>query len=212
MLRNGFSIRHERREVMGATTRLYLGATDSTGYVDVPTEQIASIEPDAPASSQVAPSTTNDSLIANASGRTGIDPDLISSVIQQESGFNPHAKSPKGAQGLMQLMPGTAAGLGVKNAFDPESNVNAGTEYLRELLLRNNLDLARALAAYNAGQQRVTQYRGVPPYRETRTYVSRIIRDFNRKKIAQRLSSTKKIPPPSDASAVVPASPAGPAK
>ena len=91
----------------------------------------------------------------------------------------------KGAQGLMQLMPGTASQLGVPNAFDPEANVEGGTKYLRELLERYNFDLVKALAAYNAGPQRVEQFGGVPPYYETRAYVARVVRDFNKKKAAQ---------------------------
>jgi soluble lytic murein transglycosylase-like protein len=107
-------------------------------------------------------------------------------VIHAESGFNPRALSPKGAQGLMQLMPKTAANLGVANAFDPGANVEGGTRYLRELLELYNFDIPKALAAYNAGPLRVKQYRGVPPYSETRAYVARIIRDFNRKKLAEQ--------------------------
>lgn len=188
LLSNGFSIRHERRETMGAVTRLYLGTDDSAGYVDVPTQQIAAIEAETPApmaqSAAKAPST--DDVVAAASSKTGIDPDLISSVIEAESGFNSHAVSRKGARGLMQLMPATAAQLGVKDAFDPQENVQGGSMYLRDLLIQNHLDLARALAAYNAGPQRVAQYHGVPPYYETHAYVSRVIRDFNRKKLAQQ--------------------------
>jgi membrane-bound lytic murein transglycosylase MltF len=85
----------------------------------------------------------------------------------------------------MQLMPGTASQLGVPNAFDPQANVDGGTRYLRELLERYNFDLVKALAAYNAGPQRVEQFGGVPPYYETRAYVARIVKDFNKKKIAQ---------------------------
>jgi len=110
----------------------------------------------------------------------------VNSVIKAESGFNTHAVSPKGAQGLMQLMPGTASKLGVPNAFDPQANVEGGTKYLRELLERYNFDLVKALAAYNAGPQRVEQFGGVPPYYETRAYVARIVRDFNKKKAAQK--------------------------
>jgi soluble lytic murein transglycosylase-like protein len=106
-------------------------------------------------------------------------------VIKAESGFNVRAVSPKGAQGLMQLMPGTASQLGVPNAFDPQANVEGGTRYLRELLERYNFDLVKALAAYNAGPQRVEQFGGVPPYYETRAYVARIVKDFNKKKVAQ---------------------------
>src|SRR5262249_23875533 len=119
---------------------------------------------------------------------------LIESVIHAESSFNPNAVSPKGAQGLMQLMPGTAAELGVNNAFDPRSNVEGGTRYLQQLLIQYNNDLAKALAAYNAGPHRVQQYNGIPPYRETQNYVSKIITDFNRKKIAEGV-----VPPPAPA-------------
>jgi soluble lytic murein transglycosylase-like protein len=86
----------------------------------------------------------------------------------------------------MQLMPQTANDLGVNNSFDPDANVEGGTRYLRELLERYDFDIVKALAAYNAGPKRVEQYRGVPPYYETRAYVARIIRDFNRKKLAEQ--------------------------
>lgn len=125
-------------------------------------------------------------VVGAASDRYRLDPDLVNSVIRAESGFKVHAVSPKGAQGLMQLMPGTASKLGVSNAFDPAANVDGGTRYLRELLEQYNFDLIKALAAYNAGPQRVDQYKGVPPYRETRLYVASIVRDFNRKKLAQQ--------------------------
>ena len=124
-------------------------------------------------------------MVNSASGRYRLDPDLVNSVIKAESGFNVRAVSPKGAQGLMQLMPGTASQLGLPNAFDPQANVEGGTKYLRELLERYNFDLVKALAAYNAGPQRVEEFGGVPPYYETRAYVARIVRDFNKKKAAQ---------------------------
>jgi soluble lytic murein transglycosylase-like protein len=191
MLTNGFSLRHERREQRGSSTRLFLSAGDDS-YVDVPTDQITSFEHDTtppparatqPAPPKKAAAQDVKRIVSNAGDRHQIDADLIASVIQAESNFNPRAVSPKGAQGLMQLMPGTASQLGVTNAFEPETNVDAGTRYLRELLLRYNGDIAKALAAYNAGAHRVQQYNGVPPYRETRAYVARIIRDFNRKKL-----------------------------
>jgi soluble lytic murein transglycosylase-like protein len=125
-------------------------------------------------------------IVNAASTRSQVDADFIASVIRAESGNNPHAVSPKGAQGLMQLMPGTASKLGVKNSFDPTENVDGGVRYLRELLLLYNNDMVKVLAAYNAGPQRVQQYKGVPPYRETHAYVARVINDYNRKKLAQR--------------------------
>jgi soluble lytic murein transglycosylase-like protein len=91
----------------------------------------------------------------------------------------------------MQLMPQTASRLGVANSFDPGDNLEGGTRYLRELLERYNFDLIKALAAYNAGPGRVEQYHGVPPYYETQAYVARIIRDFNRKKLAERKAALK---------------------
>ena len=194
VLRNGFSIRHERREVVGAVTRLYLGA-DRDGYVDVPTDEIDRFEKDlSPSTAGSTPRNAQQmsEVINEVSGRHHLDPDLINSVIHAESGFNPRAVSPKGAQGLMQLMPQTASKLGVGNAFDPSANVEGGTRYLRELLERYNFDLIKALAAYNAGPQRVEQYHGVPPYYETQAYVARIIRDFNRKKLAERKAVASK--------------------
>jgi len=121
-----------------------------------------------------------------------VDPDLIRSVIKAESGFNPRAVSPKGAQGLMQLMPATANQLGVKDAFAPGENIEGGTRYLRDLLVLYNNDMAKALAAYNAGPQRVAQYNGVPPYRETHAYVARVIKDFNSTKLAARAAAKPK--------------------
>jgi soluble lytic murein transglycosylase-like protein len=133
-------------------------------------------------------------VVQSASGRYRLDPDLVNSVIKAESGFNARAVSPKGAQGLMQLMPGTASQLGVPNAFDPQANVEGGTKYLRELLERYNFDLVKALAAYNAGPQRVEQFGGVPPYYETRAYVARVVRDFNKKKAAEEKAAPSSSP------------------
>ena len=192
-LRNGFSIRHERHEAQGETTRLYLGSDASSGYVDVATAQIEGFEA-APPDVSTAPAPAKMdlvSIIQNASASSQIDADFIASVIRAESANNPHAVSRKGAQGLMQLMPQTANNLGVKDSFDPAANVDGGVRYLRELLLQYKGDAAKALAAYNAGPKRVQQYHGVPPYRETHAYVARIINDYNRKKIAQAKQQTK---------------------
>lgn len=206
ILKNGFSISHKRREVIGEITRLYTSA-DGSNFVDIQTEDIDhfEIEPDPPAPSPslpvsgarlaspgkaslpfpVRPKTDLTELVNETSGRYRLDPDLVNSVIKAESAFNSHAVSPKGAQGLMQLMPGTASQLGVPNAFDPQANVEGGTHYLRELLEKYNFDIAKALAAYNAGPQKVDRYGGVPPYYETRAYVAKVVRDFNKKKAAQ---------------------------
>src|SRR5246127_5372940 len=209
VLKNGFAIKHERREIVGELTRLYVSA-DGSSFVDVPTADIEHFEaaPEEPveepasagnvkgagampvssgrsAAFPARPVTDLSQLVNEASGRYRLDPDLVNSVIKAESGFNVRAVSPKGAQGLMQLMPGTASQLGVPNAFDAEANVDGGAKYLRELLERYNFDMVKALAAYNAGPQRVEQFRGVPPFYETRAYVARIVRDFNKKKLAQ---------------------------
>jgi hypothetical protein len=205
VLHNGFSIQFSRREVAGPLTRLWLCEDSGTGYIGVPSEQIQSFEalppvaqPD-PAPMDSAPKIVAsvqrpadgplNELIAGAAARHEIDPDFVASVVKAESRFNPSAVSPKGARGLMQLMPGTAASLGVGNAFDPASNVEGGTALLRKLLDQYAGDAQKALAAYNAGPERVKQYGGVPPFRETRDYIVRVIEDFNRKKL-QQLHST----------------------
>lgn len=195
-LSNGFSIRHERHEVLGTVTRLYTG-TDTNSYIDVPTEKVTDFEP-APAEPKIAlppKSVDINEVIHEVSLRSRLDADFIASVIRAESGGNAQAVSRKGARGLMQLMPGTADQLGVKNSFDAAENVDGGVRYLMQLLQQFNYDVPKALAAYNAGPHRVAQYKGVPPYRETRAYVARIIRDYNRKKLAEmkqaKLATTK---------------------
>lgn len=206
MLRNGFSIRHDHRQVMGATTRLFFSADDSS-FTDVPSEEITGYERDfplpVPADSLAAVSITVpteatksalplNEVVDTASATFHLDPDLVNSVIHAESGFNPRAVSPKGARGLMQLMPSTANQLGVSNIFDPQANVTGGSRYLRELLERYNFDLLKALAAYNAGPERVEQYRGIPPFRETRAYVARVVHEYNTKKTAQEKAAQRK--------------------
>lgn len=116
-------------------------------------------------------------MIQEAANKTGVSEDLITAVIQAESAFQPNAVSPVGAQGLMQLMPGTARGLGVQNPFDPRQNILGGAEYLRQQLNRFG-SVEKALAAYNAGPGAVAKYGGVPPYAETRNYVDKIMRNL----------------------------------
>jgi soluble lytic murein transglycosylase-like protein len=118
--------------------------------------------------------TAYDSLIAEHAERHDLEPDFVKAVIQAESAFNPWARSVKGAMGLMQLMPATAAQYKVTNAYDPAQNIRAGVAYLKSLLTRFGNDISLALAAYNAGPGAVEKYDGVPPYKETRNYVTRI--------------------------------------
>jgi soluble lytic murein transglycosylase-like protein len=115
-----------------------------------------------------------DALIDENAAAHGVNPHLVRAVIQQESAFNPHARSHKGAMGLMQLMPATAAELGVANPYDPSENIRGGVAYLKGLLVKFAQNVELALAAYNAGPTAVVKYGKVPPYRETRNYVSRI--------------------------------------
>lgn len=202
VLRNGFRIRHESHETRGQFTRLYLSA-DRASFVDVVTQDVAAFEdvsqepaPALPAgnlrSSQPKPISQ---IVHEASDRHDLDPDLIETVIKYESGGRPKAVSKKGAQGLMQLTPKTAQEVGVTDAFHPESNVQGGSQYLRAMLQRYHFDLVKALAAYNAGPEAVDRYHGVPPYRETQNYVSRIIREYNRRKLAAMRSHAKEHSP-----------------
>jgi soluble lytic murein transglycosylase-like protein len=188
-LHNGFTIPHRSREMRGGSVRLYLDEAKKS-FVDLPAEEIESYssQPDfepPPSLATPAPATpakSTDQIVREASETQGVDSDFLRSVIRQESAGNAQAVSPAGARGLMQLMPTTALGLGVKDSFSPEQNVHGGARYLRKLLERYHGDAIKALAAYNAGPGAVERYRGVPPYRETRLYVQRVVRDYNRKK------------------------------
>ena len=201
VLRNGSSLHYERRDDAGPYTRLWLCEESGSGFFEIPSEQIerfappehgvaAATSPNAPPVNEPhnAPASqlTVKELITTTALRHGIDPDFITSVVKAESDFNPQAVSSKGARGLMQLMPQTAADLGVENSFDPVANIEGGTKYLRELLDQYGGDAVKALAAYNAGPLRVQQYGGVPPYRETLAYITHIIDDYKSKKIEKQ--------------------------
>ena len=189
-LSNGFNLLCDHREQAGDKVRLFT-TRGSSNFVEVDAAEIASVDevPDPPPATapKVAaePKLTNadvHQLISQAGATHNLDVDLLASVVRAESGGNIHAVSRTGAQGLMQLMPGTAAELGVTDSFRAEQNINGGTAYLDALLLRYHDHLALALAAYNAGPAAVDKYHGVPPYRETQVYVARVIREFNRRK------------------------------
>jgi hypothetical protein len=204
-LRNGFNLLCDHREETAGRVRLFT-SRGSNNFVEVDAAEIASVDivPDPPAAmtptaglsggaSQVAPRelklTQADvhQLMTQAGASHNLDVDLLASVVREESGGNIHAVSRTGAQGLMQLMPGTAVQLGVADSFRADQNINGGTAYLDALLVRYHEHLALALAAYNAGPAAVDKYHGVPPYRETQTYVARVIREFNRRKQLERL-------------------------
>jgi hypothetical protein len=151
------------------------------GVAEVPLSEIVGIEPEEvfdPIEEPLSDKTPFEKFIRAAAKRYEMDADLIHCVVAVESNFNPKAVSPKKASGLMQLLPQTAAHYGVKNIFDPEENINAGTRYLKELLAKYH-NLTLALAAYNAGPERVDRYgRRVPPYLETMKYVQRIAKSY----------------------------------
>jgi soluble lytic murein transglycosylase-like protein len=144
-----------------ATTATAASATTATATTGLAVTGVSELPADVPFGAE----------ITAAAKKHGIDPALLAGLVKQESGFNPNAGSPAGARGLTQLMPGTAAGLGVSNVLDPIQNLDGGAKYLRQQLDAFGGDVTRALAAYNAGPGAVQRYGGVPPYAETQNYV-----------------------------------------
>ena len=209
-LRNGFEMRCDHHAVVEGRTRLYLSAGEDN-YIEFAPQEIADFEkvPDPPpappppsalTSLATLPATKRDSklnpadlheMLVKAGGEHNLDVDLLASLVKAESGGNTHAVSSAGAQGLMQLMPGTASDLGVKDSFEPAQNVRGGTTYLDALLTRYHDNLSLALAAYNAGPEAVDKYHGIPPYHETRIYVARVIHEFNRRVLAREAEAKR---------------------
>jgi len=202
-LSNGFVEHCDHHALVDGHMRLYLSAGEDN-YIEFAPDEIAAFEkvPDPPvAVAPVAPRTSNRTakltpidlreMLARAGTDHNLDVDLLASVVKAESDGNARAVSLAGAQGLMQLMPGTAAGLGVQDSFQPEQNVRGGSAYLDALLTRYHDNLSLALAAYNAGPEAVDKYRGIPPYSETRAYVARVIHEFNRRVLAREAESRR---------------------
>ena len=193
-LRSGFTITcATHRQISPQVLRLYtlpgsLLDVDAGNYMDVPLASVASIElaaeipafvtPRATMKAEAAPSLG--ALLQRSGAAHNVNAALLASVVRAESAGNAHAVSRTGARGLMQLMPGTAAQLGVRDSFQPAANVDGGSAYLNQLLTRYHDNVTLALAAYNAGPAAVDRYRGIPPFRETRLYVARVVREFNR--------------------------------
>jgi soluble lytic murein transglycosylase-like protein len=186
VLKNGFTMRVERHETVDgnvvlhtASGQIVMQAMQVAGFEAEDSVQPASPAPSVPARIPEAKAAvaTPQELVQRAAEKYGLPPALLHSVAKAESGYQVAALSPKGAIGLMQLMPATAAELNA-DPNDPEQNADAGARYLRELLIRYDGSAHRALAAYNAGPGAVERYNGVPPYRETREYIDRILSDF----------------------------------
>jgi soluble lytic murein transglycosylase-like protein len=200
VLSNGFRVHADSHNSDGAVVRLQT----SQGVIEIPAAKVAAFEqeeyappppaPPAPAQPvvQVQPKLTPQELITRAAVHAGLPPEIVHSVAKAESGYQPNAVSPKGAIGLMQLMPGTAAELNV-DPHDPAQNAEAGAKYLRDLLLKYEHDphqVSKAVAAYNAGPGAVDKYKGVPPYRETVDYVNRVLREYEKEQLKKKTGAT----------------------
>lgn len=191
VLRSGARLNVTSYELLGDKYRLQMNG----GFAEIPVADVLAIEPEEvfePLPEPLGPTTPFHDIIRAAAERYGVDADLIHCVIAIESNFNPKAISPKNARGLMQLMPQTAAQFGVRDIFDPRENIEAGTRYLKDMLARYNNDVTLALAAYNAGPERVELCgRHVPPYSETVKYVQRISRSYAKFKSGVSLDKTQ---------------------
>jgi soluble lytic murein transglycosylase-like protein len=184
VLANGFRIRADRHESDGSIVRLYT----KDGVTEMPVASVVSFEaeeytapptPPVPPKVDVAPLPAKDArtLVREAALRSGLPPTLVESVARVESNLRPEAVSPKGALGVMQLMPATAKALEA-DPRDIAQNIDAGARLLRDLLIKYEGDVVKALSAYNAGEGAVDRYRGMPPYPETQDYVDKVIRTY----------------------------------
>ena len=192
VLTNGQILKVTARRAEG--DRIFLSLKDG-GEVGVGAAEIRGFVPDEVVDEVLAPVAAGTDLRAlaiAAAQRHGLAPELVLAVVGVESAFKPDAVSHKGAQGLMQLMPGTAKELGVNDAFDPAQNLDGGTRYLRMLLAQYGGDVGKALAAYNAGPGAVKRHRGVPPYRETHHYISRVLKRLQREQAAGKSAATSR--------------------
>jgi len=180
LLSNGLTLKLEGHRVEDGLVLLTL---KGGGEMGVPPAAVLGFVPDEVLDEVQGPAGSDlRDIAAAAARRHGLDPELVMAVVSVESGFRPQAVSPKGAQGLMQLMPKTASSLGVADVFDPAQNLDGGTRHLGQLLTLYGGDLARALAAYNAGEGAVHRHGGVPPYRETRAYVKKVLERYRGQK------------------------------
>jgi soluble lytic murein transglycosylase-like protein len=187
VLSTGFRIYAERHEVEGSSVKLFT----KDGLIEVPATSVASYEveeyvppapapPPAPVAAPVTPKSTDPkTLVREAAVRNSLPPAFVASVAKIESAMKQNAVSPKGAIGVMQLMPSTAKALSA-DPHDTEQNIDAGTRLLRDLLIKYDGDVVKALAAYNAGPGAVAKYNGLPPYRETQEYVNKVIKDYQK--------------------------------
>lgn len=214
VLQSGLRIHVSGYQLLGEKYRLQLQG----GWMDVSVADVVKIEPEevfepivqppaaVPASTEAANQSPYHEFVLAAATRYGVDAELISSVMEVESHFNPKAVSVKNARGLMQLLPETAARLGVKDIFDPKENIDAGTHYLHDLLQLYKNDLTLALAAYNAGPDKVQKYGNVPPYRETRSYVKQVQKKYQKNKSAPAAKTSTQQPPSKTTEPAPPAS------
>lgn len=200
VLRSGQRLKVTGYQLVGDKYRLQM----TGGRVEIDAKEVVAIEPEdtfAPIPATTAPQPLYRDLVEASAKKYNVDADLITSVIAVESNFDPKAVSRKNAHGLMQLLPETAAKLGVKNIDDPAENIDGGTHYLRFLLEKYNNDLSLALAAYNAGPEKVQLYGSIPPYAETISYVRRVKRGYDKSKT----EASKKTPATNMPAAIAPA-------